>query len=85
MRSIYKIKYTISLSYLKHDFNRKRNIIIHHGLMGSSKNFNSISKNINISKYVNPYLVDCRNHGNSPHMPTHSIEDLADDLCTFIK
>jgi hypothetical protein len=56
-------KYFVSLHYIKNNFNRKSNMIIHHGLMGSSKNFKSISKNQSISTYVNSYLIDCRNHG----------------------
>lgn len=61
------LKYQISLSYIKNNFNRKKDMVIHHGLMGSSKNFKSISKNSQISNHVNSYLIDCRNHGESPH------------------
>lgn len=59
-------------------------MLIHHGLMGSSKNFKSLSKNGAFANYVNSYLIDCRNHGQSPHTATHTIEDLADDLYDFI-
>jgi hypothetical protein len=58
-----KIIYNVSLSSTHHNFNRNRNIIIHHGLMGSSKNFRSISKNIAFSKFANVHLIDARNHG----------------------
>lgn len=68
MRAVKNIKYGISLSYIKNNFNRKRDMIIHHGLMGSSKNFKTISKNQQISDIVNSYLIDCRNHGDSPHI-----------------
>lgn len=84
MRGIKIVKKFISLSFSKNDFGRSRNLIIHHGLMGSSKNFKSISKNQHISNYVNSYLIDCRNHGDSPHVDSHSIEDLAEDLHNFI-
>lgn len=57
------IRYSISLFSLNHHFGRKRNIIIHHGLMGSSKNFRSISKTPAFSNYCNSYLIDARNHG----------------------
>lgn len=57
------IKYSISLAYIKNDFQKSRNMLVHHGLMGSSKNFKSISKNGAIANYVNSYLIDCRNHG----------------------
>lgn len=59
-----KIRYSIALHSIKHDNNKKRNIIIHHGLMGCAKNFRSISKNLAFSKYANVHLVDARNHGN---------------------
>lgn len=58
------IKYSVSLHSIKNDFGKKRNIIIHHGLMGSAKNFRSISKNVAFSKYANVHLIDARNHGN---------------------
>lgn len=58
-------RYAVSLASIKHYFGRKRNIIIHHGLMGSSKNFNSLSKAPAFSQYVNAYLIDARNHGNN--------------------
>jgi len=56
-------KYWISLASIKHELGRSRNMIIHHGLMGSAKNFRSISKNQAISKYANVHLIDARNHG----------------------
>ncbi len=59
-----KISYSISLHSIKHNFDKKRNVIIHHGLMGSAKNFRSISKNIAFAKYANTHLIDARNHGN---------------------
>jgi len=84
MKGYRLIKYSISLAYVKNDFQKNRNILIHHGLMGSSKNFKSISKNGSISNYANSYLIDSRNHGESKHTATHTIEDLADDLYDFI-
>jgi pimeloyl-ACP methyl ester carboxylesterase len=64
MRSlINNIQYGIKLNFIQHQFNRDRNLLIHHGLMGSAKNFRNISKNIAFSKYVNSYLIDARNHG----------------------
>jgi hypothetical protein len=57
------IRFGVALHSLIHDFGRSRNLVIHHGLMGSSKNFRSISKTPAISVYVNSHLVDARNHG----------------------
>lgn len=59
------IKFGVSLSYFEHQFGRKRNMVIMHGLMGSAKNFRSLSKTPAFSNYVNSYLVDARNHGKS--------------------
>lgn len=58
-----KLSYSIALHAIKHDNNKKRNVIIHHGLMGNAKNFRSISKNQAFSKYANVHLIDARNHG----------------------
>lgn len=58
------ISYGISLNSIKNNFNRKRNLIVHHGLMGSANNFRGISKNQAFSKYANVHLIDARNHGN---------------------
>lgn len=58
-----RIKYSISLSYLKFLNQRNRTMVVHHGLMGSSRNFRSIVKHPSISNYVDSYLIDCRNHG----------------------
>jgi pimeloyl-ACP methyl ester carboxylesterase len=84
MKILREIRCHISLAYIKNDYQKKRNMIIHHGLMGSSKNFKSLSKTSSISNYVNTYLIDCRNHGESPYTNTHSMEDLADDMYDFI-
>jgi pimeloyl-ACP methyl ester carboxylesterase len=56
-------------------------LIILHGLYGSSDNWVSIAKKL-AAKYT-VYALDLRNHGNSPHTTTHTYEDLADDLYTF--
>ncbi len=55
-----------------------RPIVIAHGLYGSSDNWLSIAKLL-AEKYK-VILVDLRNHGQSPHSPSHSYSDLADDL-----
>ena len=53
--------------------------------MGNAKNFRSISKSPQISDLCNSELPDCRNHGNSPHTETHSMEELADDLNELVR
>ena len=65
--------YSISLQYQKYLHNKPRTMLIHHGLMGSSRNFRTIAKHPSVANYVNSYLIDCRNHGSSPHTKTHTM------------
>ena len=46
--------------------------VILHGLYGSSDNWYSIGRELGINNEV--YLVDQRNHGNSPHHPEHNYD-----------
>ncbi len=57
-------------------------LIILHGLFGSSDNWYSIGKQLSVNHEV--YLVDQRNHGQSPHHLTHNYLALSDDLHEFI-
>jgi pimeloyl-ACP methyl ester carboxylesterase len=61
----------------------EQNIIILHGLFGSSKNWITNAKEI--SKFAKVYSIDLRNHGDSPHADTHTIQNLIDDLKEFIE
>ncbi|MEP2669945.1 MAG: alpha/beta fold hydrolase [Cyclobacteriaceae bacterium] len=58
-------------------------LIILHGLFGSSDNWFSLSK-IFAEKYK-VYVIDQRNHGQSPHDPVHDYNALTDDLNEFIE
>lgn len=58
-------------------------LIILHGLFGSSDNWYSLSK-IFSEKYK-VYVVDQRNHGQSPHDSEHNYKALTDDLNKFIE
>lgn len=57
-------------------------IIILHGLYGASDNWLGIGKQLSLSHQV--YLVDLRNHGQSPHCNSHKYEDLVADISKFI-
>lgn len=57
-------------------------ILIVHGLYGSARNWNVIAKRLGQSRRV--IAVDMRNHGDSPHLPTHSYADMAGDLAELI-
>lgn len=58
-------------------------MIILHGMYGSGDNWYSIAREL--AGQFTVYLVDQRNHGNSPHHPEHNYSILADDLYEFMK
>lgn len=58
-------------------------LIILHGLFGSLDNWMSIAKELSADFEV--YLVDERNHGQSPHASEFSYELMAEDLYEFIQ
>ena len=53
-------------------------VVVLHGLYGSSDNWFSIAKQLGYCYRI--ILVDQRNHGNSPHVETHTYNDLVRDL-----
>ncbi|WP_017730009.1 alpha/beta fold hydrolase [Nafulsella turpanensis] len=57
-------------------------IIILHGLFGSSDNWLSVGKELSGDYKV--YLLDQRNHGDSPHSSSFTYTDMAADLEEFI-
>jgi esterase len=57
-------------------------IIILHGLYGSADNWYSIGRELAANYSV--FLVDQRNHGNSPHHAEHNYNLLSNDLYEFI-
>ncbi|MCX6222924.1 MAG: alpha/beta fold hydrolase [Bacteroidia bacterium] len=56
-------------------------LIILHGLYGSSDNWINIAKQL--QEHYTVLLPDLRNHGASPHTPTHTYEEMANDLLQF--
>jgi esterase len=57
-------------------------LIIIHGLYGSSDNWLSIGREL--ARDFEVYLVDLRNHGNSPHSDRHTYALMKLDLLEFI-
>jgi pimeloyl-ACP methyl ester carboxylesterase len=57
-------------------------MIIVHGLYGASDNWLSIGKAF--TEDFDVYLVDQRNHGQSPHSDTHDYPAMVDDLIGFM-
>ena len=57
-------------------------LIIAHGLYGSSDNWVTVARLL--SPYFSVWLIDQRNHGNSPHSPEHTYEVMKNDLLEFM-
>jgi esterase len=57
-------------------------IVILHGLFASSKNWISVGKAL--SAQGRTYALDLRNHGDSPHSDSHTLEDLVADLAAWV-
>jgi len=53
-------------------------VIILHGLYGCSDNWMYIARNL--SEKYRVIVVDCRNHGNSPHSNSHTYSEMVTDL-----
>ncbi|AWW00682.1 alpha/beta fold hydrolase [Arcticibacterium luteifluviistationis] len=59
-------------------------LIILHGFLGSSDNLFTISKQLAAAGFA-VYLLDARNHGQSPSSSEHNYTLMAEDLAEFIK
>lgn len=58
-------------------------LVILHGLYGSSDNWITIARRL--EAHFTVLLPDLRNHGASPHAPTHTYADMVDDLAQFFE
>ncbi len=65
------------------EYGEGKPLVILHGLFGSLDNWFSLSKAFSDKHHV--YLVDQRNHGQSPHTDTHTYEEMAEDLFGFFR
>lgn len=70
------------LNVVQHDGPGEVPLLIAHGLFGSARNWGVLSKRLSEDRPV--LTVDMRNHGESPHLGTHSYPELADDLSQVI-
>jgi esterase len=59
-----------------------KNLIICHGVFGSSDNWLTVSKLLSPEYTI--WMVDMRNHGRSEHSDVHTYEAMAADLVEFI-
>lgn len=55
-------------------------LIVLHGLLGSSRSFSHIVNNRKIKNHRESYMIDLRNHGNSPHTEEFSYEAMKYDI-----
>lgn len=62
-------------------------ILVAHGLLGSSRNWNGTVRKIGwkLPKSCAIAALDLRNHGNSPHDAVHSMDAMAADMELFAK
>lgn len=58
-------------------------VIILHGMFGFSDNWQTVAKALAAQHLV--VTPDLRNHGRSPHVPTHSYPEMAEDLRSFME
>jgi len=71
----------LELSY--QEFGQGKPLIILHGLFGSSTNWRGIARTLSDSFKV--YVLDARNHGESPWSDAMTYDAMANDLGHFIK
>ncbi len=57
-------------------------LLILHGLLGSSGNWHSLSRN-SFGRFWTTYTLDLRNHGHSPHAPEMTYAAMARDVLEF--
>ncbi len=58
-------------------------LVILHGFLGSSDNWVTLAKNV-FAPHFTVYLLDARNHGESPHADEHSYKLMVADLLEFL-
>lgn len=71
----------MKLNYKDHGSGKP--LVILHGLFGSLDNWFSLAKAFADKHHI--YLVDARNHGQSPHADSHSYDEMAEDLFEFFE
>ncbi|KAJ1984090.1 hypothetical protein H4R34_000895 [Dimargaris verticillata] len=59
-------------------------VVVLHGLFGSKQNWGSLSKGLAHQLATNVYVLDLRNHGDSPHSPIMTYEAMASDVVRFL-
>lgn len=68
---------------------RKSSLVIAHGLLGNSNNWNMVGSKLMEHRHLQQtigtlFKLDMRNHGKSRHCPRHSCEYMASDIENFV-
>ena len=58
-------------------------VVILHGLFASSKNWIATARYL--SGFCRPFALDLRNHGDSPHSASHTLQEMIDDLYKWLE
>ncbi|RKD90562.1 alpha/beta fold hydrolase [Mangrovibacterium diazotrophicum] len=69
--------------FFREEGSQGKNIVIVHGLYGSSDNWLTVGKKLGKNHHV--YLIDQRNHGRSPNAEEHTYELMKEDLAEFFE
>ena len=69
--------------FSKHLGNSGPPLVILHGLFGSHKNWISVATAL--TEYADVYLLDLRNHGESPHHGDHCLSDMRGDVVFWLE
>jgi pimeloyl-ACP methyl ester carboxylesterase len=59
-------------------------VVILHGLFGMSDNWLTVGRDLGRQGFA-VHLLDLRNHGQSPHGPSHTYEDMCADLLEYFQ
>jgi len=74
---------TLMTQLFSREFGAGSPVIILHGLLGFSDNWQTIAKGLAEQHLV--ITPDLRNHGRSPHVPSHTYPEMAEDLRVFME
>ncbi|KAE9551182.1 hypothetical protein FO519_005595 [Halicephalobus sp. NKZ332] len=78
----------VSLAFNKFGSDKNRSqspLVIGHGLFGQKTNWNSVGKQLQRRLDNQVYVLDFRNHGDSPHSESMSYPEMAEDVFEFVK
>ncbi|HIF54895.1 MAG TPA: alpha/beta fold hydrolase [Methylococcaceae bacterium] len=73
---------SVKLAYEEYGDHSSEPLLLLHGFFASSRNWRLIAKKL--AEFYHVYVLDLRNHGLSPHVPTMDYPAMADDLAGFM-